>query len=260
MCPNEDVMFEMNEIDFEAVAFKKVQNGLYAETFDNYRENGSVILGVSDSHLRGAWPSGDVIVVVAVSLPCGKGSNVFNFAVLNPPPAARAGAPKPTDVEAAPMADLGLLGDATVAGQFVAPSNANYIVLSDSDKVTARANEMAVRVDDGEWVSLGGVFTSGFAVPITGKKLHIRRIIEGKESVFMRDIVRSDEGDIGMAVLQPGGESPVVVSGSQAVLGVTSTDAGQSGSPIVPTIIVALLTILVLGGGAMVLRRRKAVG
>jgi hypothetical protein len=76
----------------------------------------------------------------------------------------------------------------------------------------------------------------------------------------MRDIVRSDEGDIGMAVLQPGGESPVVVSGSQAVLGVTSTDAGKSGSPIVPTIIVALLTILVLGGGAMVLRRRKAVG
>jgi hypothetical protein len=260
MCPNEDVMFEMNEIDFEAVAFKKVQNGLYAETFDNYRENGSVILGVSDSQLRGAWPSGDVIVVVEVSLPCGIGSNVFNFAVLNPPPAARVGTPTPTDVEAAPMADLGLLGDATVAGQFVAPSNANFIVLSDSDKAAARANEMSVRVDDGEWVSLGGVFTSGFAVPITGKKLHIRRTIEGKESVFTRDIVRSDEGDIGMAVLQPGGESPVVVSGSQAVLGVTSTEAGQSGSPIVPAIIVALLTILVLGGGAMVLRRRKVVG
>ena len=158
------------------------------------------------------------------------------------------------------MADLGLLGDATVAGQFVAPANANYIVLSDSDKAAARANEMSVRVDDGEWVSLGGVFTSGFSVPITGKKLHIRRTIEGKESVFTRDIVRSDEGDIGMAVLQPGGESPVVVSGSQAVLGVTLTDSGQSGSPIVPAIIVALLTILVLGGGAMVLRRRKTVG
>jgi hypothetical protein len=254
-CPDSDEIIKLEEVDIEAVVLRKMKNGLYAETHGNYRERSSLALTKNQNQARGVWPSEEAIVV-----PCGKGSNVFDYAVLNSPVVARTNAKPPTDVDIAPLANLGLVGNPTAAGQFRVPAEATYIEVTTADKSLAQANDIAVRVDDGEWVSLGGIFSTGFSVPSTGKKLYIRTTVDGRDAVITRDIIRSDEGDVAIAALQPGGDVPKVANGSEVITGVVSSDTGESKSPLLPAAVIVLLTLLVLGGGTMVLRRRKVVG